>query len=253
MTKVLSVLAAVAVLGATAASQAATINLTGSVGQSLAGGNTGTVNNAGGTGVNMTVTASTGGKITWQSGDGLGVQSSADKSGNAGSSIPDDWESTTDEVNGGETLTIGFSEGVKIQSIGLTDLYSTSGNFNYLFIPDEAGSWVLKDKNGNAVATGAFVGAQDRTTTGNYWTGTPTNGVLTVNLTQVIASAVTLASTVTAGYESWYKGFSVGSVTFETVKKVSVPELSASGMANAGFLLFGAAMLLTGAKRRKLA
>jgi hypothetical protein len=245
-----------AVFSATAAGQAATIDFTDSSTAAAANGkSTYTYNNVQGTGVNVTVTAGgvAAATIAAQAGtgllaDGLGVTSSVDGWTNPTSFIKDDWESTKDEINGAETLTVKFSSPVTIQSIKLTDLYANPDTGAYTWVPDETGKWSLLDSKGKAVATGQFTGVEERNPDGSSnSTATPTNGVLSVNIGQT-ASGVVFQST-NSGMETQFKGFSVASITFD--RATGVPELSSSGASSAAVLILGASVLFTGNRRRR--
>jgi hypothetical protein len=228
----------------------AEINLTALGGQ---GTNSGTVYSLGSTytvtdpatNVAVTFTAlGTQARLTYQPGDGLGIDSKNDL-GTVGlvgnDKTPNgDVLNTADEINGDESLKVTFSEAVIIDTIALTDIYGKQV-VGWLW-PAETGQWEIKDASGATLATGKFAGIDTRNGT--------SNGNLTVNVSQ-LASMLVLSSTNTQG-TSWYderlyKGFSLGGITFHTV---SVPELSGQGVGAAAFLLFGAAQLLGGRRRR---
>jgi hypothetical protein len=234
MKKMVPLLAAVSVVGATAVCHAATIDFTNAATAALANGkSTYTYNDVAGTGVNVTVTAGgvTGAVISAQVGTGL----SADGLGVA--SKDDGFLSgTKDEINDAETLTVGFSQAVTVQSITLTDLYKGT-LFN--LVPADTGEWSLLDSSGNVVATGDFKGVENRLT----------NGVLSIDISQV-ANDIVLQST----NGTRYNGFSVASVEFQPAGNTSaagVPELSTKGATGAALLLTGIGILFAGERRRR--
>jgi hypothetical protein len=219
MNKALSIMTAVAVLGATAGAHAASIDFTtAATGAAVGTGNTSyTIDNAGRTGIDVTVTSG-GGSITYQAGEGLGVSGKG-----------------SEDLNAGESLKFSFSTPVDLQSIGLTDLDGNRCMWN-----TDSGLWIVTNQQGQIVQQGAgtFSGNSKAVTSGD---------ALTIDVSSIVASISAVSVYPIFG------GFNLGSVSFNAVSgAVNVPELSASGSTSAAFLLAGVGLLLTGKRRRQL-
>ncbi len=216
MNKVLSALTGVAVFGATAGAQAASIDFTtAATGVAVGTGKSSyTITNVDNSGVNATVTSS-GGTISYQANEGLGVNGATG----------------TADLNLGEALKVSFSTPVDIQSIGLTDLDGNRCLWN-----TDGGIWIVTNQQGQIVNQGVGLFS------GNS-AGVTASDTLTIDLSSIVASA---SAVIVGG-----SGFNLGSVSFNALASaVGVPELSASGFSSAGFLLAGVGLLLTGRRRQ---
>jgi hypothetical protein len=195
-------------------------------------------------GVTVTFTALNNGSassstdLTWQNGDGFGVDTPTDSNGTTANdkTAGGDVLITSDEINAKESIKVTFSKEVLIQSIAITDIYDEQQVKGYWFLwPTETGAWKVTSASGSDVGTFEGVSLRDGTN----------NGEIKVNINE-LATILSVYSTNT-GSEANYKGFSLAGITF-TAK--SVPELSGQGIGAAAFLLFGAAQIL-GARRRR--
>lgn len=176
--------------------------------------------------------------ITYQRGDGLGVDTRDDNNGSTSNDRTPEGDVliTSDEINGKESIKITFSEEVLLESIAITDIYDQQKVKGYWFVwPTETGAWKVTGSDGTEYGT--FEGEDLR--------DGRNNGEINVDIGQ-LATVLSVYSTNT-GDEAKYKGFSLAGITFSTVK---VPELSGQGVSAAAFLLFGAAQMI-GARRRR--
>lgn len=180
--------------------------------------------------------------LTYQRGDGFGVDTSSDSNVNwqtGNDRTPEgDVLATSDEINAKESIKVVFSEEVLIESIAITDIYDQQKVKNYWFVwPTETGAWKITGSDGTEY--GSFEGEDLRNGTNN--------GEISVDVGE-LATILSVYST-NKGDEANYKGFSLAGITFSTAK---VPELSGQGVGAAAFLLFGAAQMI-GARRRRTA
>jgi hypothetical protein len=261
MKTLVPLLSALAVLGATTVSQAASIDFTNTKPNNKADTSSGSVwtySNAGKTGLTVTVTSS-GGSIT-KSSDGLGVNGKGDTTGSTSGreTGTNEVNNTTDEINspGGNTqsIQIDFSTEVSIDSITLTDIYASASGasmgttFNWAA---ESGKWTI---------VGGTDDGQSGTFTGEVGRGTvrsPTLG--NISLLETVDKdgfGILVISTTTKAAGSWfdegaYKGFSIASVSFSPSTGGGVPELSVAGAGSAAFLFAGVGLLLSGQRRRQ--
>jgi len=259
MKTLVPLLSALAVLGATAVSQAATIDFTGKPDAMSNDGTVATYTNAGGTGLTVTATSS-GGTIT-QTSDGLGVNGKGDTTGNtygAETGI-NEVNKTTDEINSPvgntQSILVTFSKEVSIDSITLTDIYaSASGSsmwttFNWAA---ESGKWTIIGGTDNG-QSGTFTGTASR---GSAWNPNLANVSLVASVDKD-GTGILVLSTTTKTSGAWfdegaYKGFSLASVSFTPQSSGGgVPEFSAAGAGSAAFLFAGVGMLLSGKRRRQ--
>ncbi len=123
------VAASVAFLGSPAG--AATLNLTGSTGSSIASGNDGTVTYSGNSafGDVRFIASPNGSDLTWSSGNGLGI--------NCPSSVNGCRVDSASQIDTPEVLTVRFEESVFLTSVDIA-LLSTTGR--YMLRVDETGS-----------------------------------------------------------------------------------------------------------------
>jgi len=196
-------------------------------------------------GVKVTLTALNGGytssstDLTYQKGDGFGVDTSSDSNGTTSNdrTAEGDVLITSDEINANESIKVTFSQEVLIESIAITDIYDEQRVSGYWFVwPTETGGWKVTGSDGTEY--GSFEGTNDQR---DGWN----NGEITVDIGE-LATVLSVFSTNT-GSEAGYKGFSLAGITFSTK---SVPELSGQGVSAAAFLLFGAAQMLSARRRR---
>jgi hypothetical protein len=167
-------------------------------------------------GVTLTLTAGP----NWQSArlqqdstDGFGVSTFLD--------------SDPDEIEGAETLTLSFSQGVTVSDVFITDLF----NEGYL----EAGTYSI---NGGSAISFAAASTQ---------TPGSTNGALTLDLDTVVTS---LTFSAPSGGLFRQNDFAVRGINY-TVASRQVPELSGSAAPLALMLLLGCALVVNDRRVRQ--
>lgn len=162
-------------------------------------------------GVTLTLTAGPnwqGARLQQDSVDGFGVSTLLD--------------GDPDEVDGSETLTLSFSQGVTVSDVFITDLF----NEGYL----EVGTYSIN--GGNAIS---FSALQTQTTSGS-------NGALTLDLDTVVTS---LTFTAPAAGLFRQNDFAVRGVNYTVAARATqVPELSGNAAPLALMLLVGCAFLV---------
>lgn len=179
-------------------------------------------------GVDVTVTPGPAGAtwLYWDSDDGFGVRSS----GTIG------YEA--DEIEGSESLTVGFSSPVHLTEVSLTDLFIEDNNFGRGTYP-EVGTATLSDGTVVPVAAATSGGNGSLTLAVDAWT-----------------SSILFEAPGYAGDKNWWgtsqqdHEFSVAGISFDTIS-TSVPELSGNG-AFAAIGLLAAGLFIGTSRRRKI-
>jgi hypothetical protein len=190
--------------------------------------------------VGVTLTAApTGAVLTWEAGDGLGIQSTAGYE--------------YDEVEGAEVLTVSFNQPVHITQVVLTDLFkeqsNTAGNLaTYWYL--EEGKYQLAD---GSIHT--FQAASSQVP--------GTNGILTLNVnattTSISFSAPGYTDPTKVKTSCWSSTtvnkedneFSIAKISFDKLQSNGVPELDGRSAFSAAGLLVGG-IFAACSRRRKL-
>lgn len=168
-------------------------------------------------GVTLTLTAGPNWQLArlQQDSDGFGVSTLLD--------------SDPDEVDGSETLTLSFSQGVNVSDVFINDLF----NEGYL----EVGSYSIN--GGQAIS---FSALQSQTTYGS-------NGALTLDIDTVVTS-LTFSAPAAGLFRQ--NDFAVRGINYTVAAQTTaVPELSGGSAPLALMLLIGCAMLLNDRRVRQ--